>query len=214
MSEPIRVLLVEDHLITRIGLRMILLSAQNLSIVDEADDGQKALDKALALKPQVVLMDIGLPLLDGVECARRIKLSNPNIGILVRSSHEEARTVLDALNAGCDGYCLKDSTDDVLIRAISVVAVGRIWIDPRIAALLLNYALRPEPGPLRRYTAAGSTASALALDEIDLLTNLSAGNTYPRQPQGVESDGDATHGEPSQHSEILRRALQKLAALS
>lgn len=213
MSQPIRVLLVEDHLITRIGLRMILQSAQSLAIVDEADDGQKALDKALALKPHVVLMDIGLPVLDGVECARRIKLSDPNIGILVRSSHEEARTVLDALNAGCDGYCLKDSADDVLIQAISVVATGRIWIDPRIAALLLNYAMRPEPGPLRRLAANASNASALALDEIDLLTNLSAGTTYPVQLQGVESVV-AEQAAASQHTETLRRALQKLAALS
>lgn len=172
MPTTVKVLLVEDHLITRIGLRMILEEAPDIEIVDEAEDGQAALDKALALHPHVVLMDIGLPILDGVECARRIKLSSSDIGILVRSSHEEPRAIINALAAGANGYCLKDSSDQVLLEAIKAVANSRFWIDPRVAQQLLLYARKPH----HLQFAEAKDNVLLSAEDVSLLSALASGS--------------------------------------
>lgn len=135
----IKVLIVEDHLITRLGLKMVLEQWPTITIVGEAENGLTALQLVETLAPDLVLLDIGLPDIDGIECLARIKAKNLTARILMRSSHEEVPAIMAAMAAGADGYCFKDSSDAMLIEAIETMAAGKAWIHPRVASHLLSY---------------------------------------------------------------------------
>jgi len=138
-KKEITILIVEDHHITRLGLRIVLESIPGLVVVGEADNGTLALKKIFELAPDVTLLDIGLPQIDGIECLKRVKVLGGSSRIMIRSSHEEYAAVLAALAAGTDGYCLKDSTDELLVEGIKCLANGKAWLDPRIAGQLASY---------------------------------------------------------------------------
>jgi len=137
--KEITILIVEDHHITRFGLRIVLENIPGLVVVGEADEGILALKKILELAPDVTLLDIGLPQIDGIECLKRVKALGGSSRIMIRSSHQENAAVLAALAAGADGYCLKDSSDDLLIEGIKCLANGNAWLDPRIAGQLASH---------------------------------------------------------------------------
>ena len=136
---PIRILIVEDHPITRLGLRVILEGHEGFAVVGESGDGQDALRQVEVLKPDVVVMDLGLPILDGFEAALRLKTGNIPVRIVTHSSHDEETHIKRALGNGVDGYCLKDSSDNFLIDAIETVFSGAPWLDPRIPTHLHQY---------------------------------------------------------------------------
>ncbi len=139
MVTPIKILIVEDHLLTRIGLRIVLDQESNLEVIGEAEDGVDCLNKVEQLNPDVVLLDIGLPLIDGVECASRLNNKQSKSRIIFRSSHEELSIIFSALATGADGFCSKNNPDSVLINAIRTVADGSAWLDPQIAGKILAY---------------------------------------------------------------------------
>ncbi len=139
MVAPIRILIVEDHLITRIGLKIVLEQESNFEVIGEAEDGVDCLKKVEQLNPDVVLLDIGLPLIDGVECASRLNNRQSKSRIIFRSSHEELSIIFSALATGADGFCSKNNPDSILINAIRTVAGGSPWLDPQIAAKILAY---------------------------------------------------------------------------
>lgn len=138
MTQPIKIMLVEDHQITRIGLRFSLEKVVGFTIVAEAADGSTAVRKALEVRPAVILMDIGLPRLSGIDAAREIKSQAPECRILMLTSSETDEDVLAALAAKCDGYCLKDVGSDQLVTAIRAVNGGGIWLDPAIAKRVIK----------------------------------------------------------------------------
>lgn len=141
----IRLFLVEDQEIFRHGLRSALAADGRFQIVGEARDGESALEQVFECNPDVVLMDIGLPGITGIEATRQIHAKNEHTRVLMLTSHEEQDQVFAALTAGANGYCLKDTSGERLKTAILAVADGAAWLDPRIARLFLTTMTRPVP---------------------------------------------------------------------
>lgn len=139
----ITILLVEDQQITRLGLRLVLEKSSDLTIVDEAHNGQVAVAKALELHPQVVLMDIGLPDINGIDAARQIKIAVPETRILMLTGHDHDDDVFAALAAGADGYCTKDAEGEQIAMAVRAVSCGVAWLHPAIAKRVLQ-ACKPD----------------------------------------------------------------------
>lgn len=151
MTSPVRVLLVDDHHLVRAGLAGLIESEGDLLVVAHAADGRAAVAAALETTPDVVLMDLSMPVLDGVEATRQIIAALPDTRIVVLSSFADVERVHDAIEAGAVGYLLKDSDPDTLLKAVRSAAEGHVPIDPRVAAALL-------PGAPRRTTAADALA--------------------------------------------------------
>jgi DNA-binding NarL/FixJ family response regulator len=138
MKENLRLIVVEDHEITRIGLKVGLVRSGGLDVVAEVDNGRDAVTMCLELKPDVVLMDIGLPVKSGIQASREIKAACESIRILMLTSHDADEDIRDAFAAGADGYCLKDVPTHALALAVKSVASGALWLDPRIARSVLD----------------------------------------------------------------------------
>lgn len=138
MAKNIKVLIVEDHDMARMGLSVILGSNPNIEIADMCADGQEGVDKALELMPDVVVMDIGLPTIDGIEATRRIKASNSRSKVLMYTSREGDDDIFDSFKAGADGYITKGATSEQTIAAVTAVSEGAGWLDPAIAKVVLS----------------------------------------------------------------------------
>ncbi|MBQ3311178.1 response regulator transcription factor [bacterium] len=134
----IRLLVVEDHLMVRMGLSMMMEKIDGIELVGEAEDGLDGVNKAKTLLPDVVLMDIGLPEIDGIEATKRIKEFNQGIKILMFTSRDSEDDVLTAFEAGANGYIMKGANIEQTERAIKSVADGTGWLDPQIAKIVLS----------------------------------------------------------------------------
>lgn len=134
----LKVLLVEDHKMVRLGLSLVFEHCDDIDMIGEAENGKKGVEMALALKPDVVLMDIGLPEMDGIQATSLIKKSNPDMKVLIFTSREADDDVFDSLSAGADGYIMKGANEEQMISAIKAVAEGTAWLDPAIAKLVLS----------------------------------------------------------------------------
>ncbi len=132
-----RVLLADDHKLMRAGLRMIVDQHAEFTVVGEADDGRQAVALAESLKPDVVVMDIAMPRLNGIEAAAQIAEAHPEIGIVMLSMHSDEGYVLRALKAGARAYLLKDSAELDLVRAITAVIDGKSFFSPAVSKVLL-----------------------------------------------------------------------------
>jgi two-component system, NarL family, response regulator NreC len=135
--KPIRILLADDHTVMRRGLRLLLESQPEFSVVAEASDGRQAVQQAEETQPDVVVMDIAMPNLSGIEAAQRIATALPNTSIVILSMHYDEGYVLRALKVGAKGYLLKDSAEGDLIEAIKVVHQGRTFFSPEITRMLV-----------------------------------------------------------------------------
>ncbi|MGD9681963.1 MAG: protein kinase [Candidatus Obscuribacterales bacterium] len=137
-TKPITIFLAEDHLISRMGLKMLLERTEEFSVVGEADDGEAALSQILSLKPNVVMMDLGLPKVDGIEVTKRVKAELPETRILIFTTADDDKSIFNALEAGADGYCLKNISAELLKIAVNSVLQGAAWLDPAIAQKVLR----------------------------------------------------------------------------
>jgi DNA-binding NarL/FixJ family response regulator len=144
-SEPLRILVVDDHALIRSGLRTLLSSVAHLTIVGEAADGQGAIAHAADLQPDIILMDLHMPGLNGVEATRRIVQASPHVGIVVLTMLEDDASVFAALRAGARGYLLKGADQTEVLRAIDVVAHGEAIFSPSIAQRLMQYFANMQP---------------------------------------------------------------------
>jgi len=131
-----RILLADDHVVMRSGLRLLLERQPGLEVVGEAADGREAVDLAAALKPDVVVMDIAMPRLNGVEATRQIVARNPATSVVILSMHSDESYVLRSLKAGAKAYLLKDSAESDLISAISAVTSGASFFSPGVRKIL------------------------------------------------------------------------------
>lgn len=138
MAKDIKVLIVEDHDMARMGLSVILGNNPNIEIADMCADGQEGVDKALELFPDVVVMDIGLPTIDGIEATRRIKAANSRSKVLMYTSREGDDDIFDSFKAGADGYITKGATSEQTVAAVIAVSEGAGWLDPAIAKVVLS----------------------------------------------------------------------------
>lgn len=134
----IRIMLADDHKLMRSGLRVLLEQQADLSVVGEASDGREAVVLAEALKPDVLVMDIGMPNLNGIEAAAQIAGAHPKTAIVMLSMHSDESYVLRALKAGARGYLLKDSAEADLLRAVHAVAEGKSFFSPAVSKVLLD----------------------------------------------------------------------------
>jgi DNA-binding NarL/FixJ family response regulator len=134
----IRVLLADDHQLMRSGIRLMLEREADLSVVGEASDGREAVALAKSLRPDVVVMDIGMANLNGIEAAQQMTGDRPEIAVVMLSMHSDESYVLRALKAGARGYLLKDSAEADLIKAVHAVAGGKSFFSPAVSKLLLD----------------------------------------------------------------------------
>ncbi|HVL04010.1 MAG TPA: response regulator transcription factor [Acidimicrobiales bacterium] len=132
-KSPVRVLLADDHPVYRLGLRALLQSLDGFEVVGEAASGLDAVDRALELRPDVVVMDLQMPGLSGIEATRRITKQRPDTAVLVLTFSDEDQSVLDAVLAGASGYVLKEAGTDNILRAIQDVASGEMILGPSVA---------------------------------------------------------------------------------
>ena len=143
-GDPIKVLVVDDHWVVRQGLRMFLEQESAITVVGEASDGREAIEEARRLRPDVVLMDILMPHVDGIEAITRIKAEMPHVEVIALTSVLQDRSVSDAIQAGAIGYLIKDTRGDQLVRAIHDAAEGRVHLSPEAATRLAKDLRHPE----------------------------------------------------------------------
>lgn len=177
-SEKMRIgiLIVEDQELVRVGLKTVLDKVDGFHVVGLARDGNEAVDLASAKKPDVVLMDIGLPFLNGIDAAKRIKDFGYGTKIVMLTSHDDEQHVFAALGAGAEGYCLKESSGHLLVNAIVSVSEGAAWLDPGIAQLVLKTA---KAGKIKDMSS-GSNSELLEIltkRELEVLEKVVEGRT-------------------------------------
>jgi DNA-binding NarL/FixJ family response regulator len=143
--ESIHVLIADDHSLYREGVRKMLSVAEDIEIIGEATNGDEAVTQALVLQPDVILMDLKMPGINGIEATRRILYASPRIGVMVLTMFETDETVFAAMRAGARGYMLKDADQEEVIRAVKAVSRGEAIFSPAIAERLIHYfaALKP-----------------------------------------------------------------------
>jgi DNA-binding NarL/FixJ family response regulator len=134
----IRILLADDHAVVRQGFRMILSAQSDLEIVGEAGNGREAIDLAASLRPDVVVMDVTMPELNGIEATRRLTADNPHVRVVALSMHKDSVYVREILRAGARGYLLKDSVADDLVAAVRAVAGGEGYLSPAVSNAVLD----------------------------------------------------------------------------
>lgn len=132
----INILLVEDHKLLRVGLKSLFDENPDIKIIAEAQSGKEAIEKAKLYKPNVILMDIGLPDMSGIDAAKKILEQNENIKIIMLTSHTEEKEVLDSLSAGASAYVVKDINTENLMMIIKTVKDGAVWLDPKIVPII------------------------------------------------------------------------------
>jgi DNA-binding NarL/FixJ family response regulator len=147
-SDPIRVLIADDQAIVCAGLKVVLEASPRMRVVGIAADGAEAVRQAEALRPDVVLMDLKMPVMNGVEAMRALRERCPEIAVLVLTTYDDDEWVVDAIRAGAVGYLLKDAGNAEIMAAIEGTAAGRTHVDPAVAVKLFSY-VRQGPPPSR-----------------------------------------------------------------
>jgi two-component system, NarL family, response regulator NreC len=134
--KKLRILLADDHIVMRTGLRALLERQPNLEVVGESENGRNAIELAASLKPDVVIMDIGMPVLNGIEATKTIVTEHPTTAIIILSMHADESYVMRALKAGARGYLLKDSAPADLLSAIQAVSQNKSFFSPKVSRIL------------------------------------------------------------------------------
>src|SRR5215212_4141078 len=208
----IRLLLVDDHAVVRSGLRMLLENEKDVEIIGEAASAHEAIEAATRLKPNVILMDIGLPDLSGIEATREIKKRTPEVSIVALTIHEDEEYFFKMLEAGATGYVPKRAAPEELLTAIRAAAIGQVYLYPSLAKLLVRDFL--SGGQLSNQ----KVASDLTGREQELLTYLAegAGNEEIATALVISPKTVARHRENimrklnlHSRSELVRYAIRK-----
>ena len=168
----IRVLIVDDQRIISEGLRVVLGASDAVQVVGTAADGAEAVTLALALRPELVLMDLNMPLMNGIQATEALRAQLPEVPVLVLTTYDDDDWVLDAVRAGAAGYLLKDASPDALVAAIEGVIAGRTPVDPAVAERLFTYVRQGAPPR-------ASAVAQLSEREREVLRLLASGLTNP-----------------------------------
>ncbi len=195
IGEKIRVMLVDDHAVVRVGFRLLLEASGDIEIVAEADSGEAAYQRFAELKPDVVVLDLAMPGMGGIETVRRMVARDAHARVLVLSAHEDTVHLKRALNAGALGYLSKRTAPEELIGAVRAVAEGRVYIDGELAAKLA----------LQDLNGARSPADALSEREFTVFIQLARG-------QSVNQIAETLRLSPNTVGTHLYNIKQKLGA--
>lgn len=171
-ASPIRVLIVDDQQLIRLGFRMVLDAADGIEVVGEAADGAAALRAVSESSPDVVLMDVRMPVVDGIEATARIRSEHPTVAVLVLTTFDLDEYAFGALRAGAGGFLLKDARRDELVAAVRAVAAGEATLAPRITRRMIELVTAtglPAPQPV--------TPAVLTAREVDVLAAMARGLT-------------------------------------
>jgi two-component system, NarL family, response regulator NreC len=171
VTDQINVLIVDDHPIVRSGLRSLLTAESDIEVVGEATDGKEGLEQTETLRPHVILMDISMPNLDGLEATRQIKSRFPDVQILVLSMHRSDEYFFEMLRAGASGYILKSARTSDLLEAIRVVSRGEVFLYPAMAQKLVR-------GYLKLADWENDTQTILSPREKEILFLMAEGYSY------------------------------------
>jgi len=178
----IRILVADNHGILRQGLQALIEKQSDMEVVGQADNGLEAVEMTRQLQPDVVLMDVTMPVLNGIEATRRIKRELPEVKILALSVHSKREFILDMVKSGASGYMLKECVLDDLVRAINTVAAGQTYLSPQVAGIVLeditkdsifavgeraNGILTPRERDILKFLVDGKSAKQIA-SELDL----------------------------------------------
>lgn len=211
--QTIKTLLVEDHGVVRAGIKMLLNAEEDIAVIGEADEGSMAVELALRLNPDVVVMDISMRGINGLEACRQISSSMPEISILILTMHQNDEYFFQALQAGALGYVPKSAPDHELLTAIRSVAQGQAYIHPSMAGLLINDYLQR-----RRENEGIDTFDGLTGREREILQLVASGYTNKEISEKLNLSVHTVHNHRSRimeklnlhdRMELLKYALKK-----
>ena len=197
---PIRILIADDHGVIRAGLRALLEDVPDITDVGEASDGVESLAKAVELKPDILLMDLSMPNMGGIEATRQLSQSEPKVRVLILTVHEDESLLKEVIRVGAAGYIIKRAAQEDLIHAIRVVSRGDLYIHPAMTRALFNDAAVPPKV---------SEIDTLTLREIEVLQLLAKGYTNRQiaehlnlSPRTVEGHRANVSGKLGLHSRV------------
>ena len=177
-SLPLRISIVEDDPIMRLGLKQLLDHQPNISVVGMAEDGDRGVKLALELKPDLILIDVGMPHLDGIAATQQIKTALPEVKVLMLTSHTADTEIIAALSGGADAYCVKGIDFDKLLTAIATVQSGGTYLDRQIAQKIINHLQANSPAKSDRNTQ--NTLEQLSKREYEVLELIVEGYSNPQ----------------------------------
>ena len=166
ISLPLRILIVEDDPIMRIGLKQLLSSQPQQLVIGMAEDGHRGVEAALALKPDLAIIDVGMPHLDGISATQKIKKAIPEIKIVMLTSHSADTEIIASLSSGADAYCIKGISLKKLLTAIAVVREGATYLDAQIAQKIVHHL---QPNPVKLNHNVGKQLSKRELEVLELI---------------------------------------------
>jgi two-component system, NarL family, response regulator NreC len=186
--QPIRLMLVDDHEVVRTGLKSYLQTQPGLEVIAEAGGGAEAIERAIELRPDIVLMDITMPGMDGLEATRQLKARWPEAVVLALTVHEDKFYFMEMLAAGASGYLTKQAAADELVQAIHAVAEGHIYLQPALARWLLEdyQRLAQQPAPAAAETPSPQGLDALSERERQVLELVAQGLNNPQMGERLE----------------------------
>ena len=173
----ISVIIVEEYKLTRVGLKSTLNEYEHINVVGEAEDAVEGIALIEKLKPDVVLMDLGLPGMNGLEATIKIKEKGLNSKVIILTSHERGEEVIAALGSGANAYCLKDISPETLSSVIKNVAEGACWVDPGVSSVALNFFPKPENVSLIQTNDVPDARAQLTERELEVLKHLVKGKS-------------------------------------
>ncbi|MCK6582200.1 MAG: response regulator transcription factor [Anaerolineales bacterium] len=213
MVDSIRILIVDDHAVVRKGLAMVLRLEPGFEVIEEAENGREGLDAAQKLKPDIVLVDLIMPEMDGQEMALSLRRSNPEIKIMMLTGTEVDDRVYDLLAAGIEGYALKNIEPAELMRGIHAVVHGETYLHPDVMKKVLER-MKPQPAP----------AVSLTQREMEVLEWMATPNTYKQiaSQLGVGEETIRTHAknilekmhQPNRAQAVLAAMKNKMIKMS
>jgi NarL family two-component system response regulator LiaR len=151
-EELIKILIVDDSKLTRVGLRTTFKALDGMEVIGEAENGKQGIEMALADRPDIILMDIGMPIMDGIQATKQLKSKNSTAKVIMLTSHDNEQDVFDAFTAGANSYCMKDIEPDMLATVIRSTHNGASWLDPRIAKIVLQNFGKPTASAKEQHT--------------------------------------------------------------
>ena len=176
-NETVKVVIIEDYKLTRVGLKSTLNEYKHINVVGEAEDANEGIEIIKKLNPDVVLMDLGLPGMNGLEATMKIKEMGISSKVIILTSHERKEEVVAALGAGAHAYCLKDISPETLSQVIKNVAQGACWVDAGVSEAALNFFPKPENVSLVQSCNVQDARAQLTERELEVLKHLVNGKS-------------------------------------